>query len=193
MQKKVCVCLSGAIFFSLCPIFYIHSIHNLPTGIYSNSGFHSRLWYLTADVSNLICKPQQQPHIWFQSSPEPFYCNISGCDFMSWWCVFVLVSSPLSSCLISRLACVVVNWFTMSRAVWLRVFLTPALMPLCKEEESKKKKKNKMLSSSSGSNVYMLAANVCVVSCLSNDITIHLKVTKGLKNKTELVWILHDR
>lgn len=37
---------------------------------------------------------------------------------------------PLSSCLISRLAWVVVNWFTMSRAVWLRVFLTPALIPL---------------------------------------------------------------
>lgn len=41
-----------------------------------------------------------------------------------------LFSPPLSSCLISRLACVVVNWFTMSRAVWLRVFLTPALIPL---------------------------------------------------------------
>lgn len=42
----------------------------------------------------------------------------------------VFFSPPLSSCLISRLACVVVNWFTMSRAVWLRVFLTPALIPL---------------------------------------------------------------
>lgn len=31
--------------------------------------------------------------------------------------VFVQMSSPLSSCLISRLACVVVNWLTMSSAV----------------------------------------------------------------------------
>lgn len=43
---------------------------------------------------------------------------------------FAFESSPLRSCLISRLACVVVNWFTMSSAVWLKVFLTPALIPL---------------------------------------------------------------
>lgn len=53
-------------------------------------------------------------------------------------CVFELTASPLNNCLISRLACVVVNWLTMSRAVWLRVFLTPALMPLWDEAEGKK-------------------------------------------------------
>lgn len=50
-----------------------------------------------------------------------------------WMCEFK--TSPLSNCLISLLACVVVNWLTMSKAVWLRVFLTPALMPLYNETE----------------------------------------------------------
>lgn len=106
--------------------------------------------------------------------------------------------SPLSSCLISRLACVVVNWLTMSRAVWLRVFLTPALMPLWMDAETEKKmikSCNVELHHSEITTdcVCIPAANICCVRCLGNNIKIHLKVTKGLKNKTELVWVLHDR
>lgn len=58
--------------------------------------------------------------------PDLSICDPSGralflhhivADLQEFLCVFVQMSSPLSSCLISRLACVVVNWLTMSSAV----------------------------------------------------------------------------
>lgn len=75
-----------------------------------------------------------------RQSEEGRYCRVDLCTHVRtrtcvWPCMHIY--SPLSSCLISRLACVVVNWLTMSRAVWLRVFLTPALMPLWMEVEGK--------------------------------------------------------
>lgn len=71
----------------------------------------------------------------------------------NWAAVCCHTLSPLSSCLISRLACVVVNWLTMSRAVWLRVFLTPALMPLWVEVE-------KMCNSQLGHSGHSVHANM---------------------------------